>query len=88
VDDWFRRTLCNDRAIAALQQVTQHPLADWKVSVDKGGETSYRALAYNLLGEIYKFRGKSVEARQQFEAAIRADKNFQTPHNHLATLEE
>jgi tetratricopeptide (TPR) repeat protein len=75
-----------DQAIALLRPVTTHKLADWGATMDDGSEVSYRALAYNLLGEIFQSQGKKAEAKQQFEASAKADKGFQTPKDNLAKL--
>jgi tetratricopeptide (TPR) repeat protein len=74
------------KAIALLQTVTAHRLSDWKLTGSDGKEVSYRALAHNLLGEIFQSQGKKAEAKQQFEASAKADTTFQTPKDNLAKL--
>jgi tetratricopeptide (TPR) repeat protein len=71
-------------AIALLQPVTTHRFSNAGSSEDQ--EISYRALAHNLLGEIYQSQGKKAEARQQFEAAVKASEKFQAPKDNLAKL--
>jgi tetratricopeptide (TPR) repeat protein len=51
-----------------------------------GNEIAYHALAHNLLGEIYQSQGKKVEAKQQFEAAMKAAPEFRAPKDNLAKL--
>jgi tetratricopeptide (TPR) repeat protein len=51
-----------------------------------GNEIAYHALAHNLLGEIYQSQGKKAEAKQQFEAAIKATPEFRAPKDNLAKL--
>ncbi|NJM46920.1 MAG: hypothetical protein HC860_12820 [Alkalinema sp. RU_4_3] len=72
------------KAIALLQSVTQHK---WSVMTQKqadDSEVSFRALAHNLLGEIFQSQGKKAEAKQQFEAAIQATATFPAPKANLA----
>lgn len=73
-------------AIALLMPVTTHRLAGNTALMEDGSEVSYQALAHNRLGEIFQSQGKKAEAKQQFEAAIKASAKFQTPKDNLAKL--
>jgi tetratricopeptide (TPR) repeat protein len=73
-------------AIALLQPVVNHSLSHWDGSMGEDNDISYRALAHNLLGEIYQSQGKKAEAKQQFEAAVKMSEKFQTPKDNLAKL--
>jgi tetratricopeptide (TPR) repeat protein len=53
----------------------------------EGNFIAYHALAHNLLGEIYQSQGKKAEAKQQFEAAVKASPEFRSPKDNLAKLE-
>jgi predicted negative regulator of RcsB-dependent stress response len=75
------------QAIKLLQTVVDHPLSDWKPEGDDDSEgNSYRALAHNLLGEIFQSQGHPVAAKRSFEAAVKADQNYQLPKENLAKL--
>ncbi|NJM46918.1 MAG: tetratricopeptide repeat protein [Alkalinema sp. RU_4_3] len=74
------------QAIALLQSVTKHEQSQRTRRLDDGSNVSFRALAHNLLGEIFQSQGKKAEAKQQFEAAIKATDTFQTPKDNLAQL--
>jgi predicted negative regulator of RcsB-dependent stress response len=75
------------QAIKLLQTVVDHPLSDWKPEGDDGSEgNSYRALAHNLMGEILQSQGNPVAAKRSFEAAVKADQNYQLPKENLAKL--
>jgi predicted negative regulator of RcsB-dependent stress response len=75
------------QAIKLLQTVVDHPLSDWKPEGDDGSEgNSYRALAHNLMGEIFQSQGNPVAAKRSFEAALKADQNYQLPKENLAKL--
>jgi predicted negative regulator of RcsB-dependent stress response len=76
------------KAIELLQTVTAHRLSDWKLTGSDGKEVSYRALAHNLLGEIFQSQGQKAAAKQQFEAAVKADAQFQTPKDNLVKLNQ
>jgi tetratricopeptide (TPR) repeat protein len=73
-------------AIALLRPVTTHSLSNWSLQQEDGSEVSYRALAHNLMGEIFQSQGKTTEAKQQFEASAKADQAFKTPRENLAKL--
>lgn len=72
-------------AIKRLQNVIEKQRG-LQLSTLEGNEIAYHALAHNLLGEIYQSQGKKAEAKQQFEAAVKAEPEFRAPKDNLAKL--
>jgi lipopolysaccharide biosynthesis regulator YciM len=70
-----------DQAIKLLQSIT----ADQRMTLTYN-DIAYRALAHNLLGEIFQSQGKKAEAKREFEAAVKVDEKFQTAKDNLAKL--
>jgi tetratricopeptide (TPR) repeat protein len=88
--DWHLGRIAwkSGRSVEAIKRL-QNVIAKQRglqLSTLDGNYIAYHALAHNLLGEIYQSQGKKAEAKQQFEAAVKAEPEFRAPQDNLAKL--